>query len=87
MKRQSFAFAARAGVICSSLFHIGKYLLESYFLRVDMSTGYGALSSFVLLLLWAYYNALIVLISACAAKAAFPDRIRENSPKEPLVHS
>ncbi len=70
-KRQSIFFAARAGVICSSLFHIGKYLIESYFLRVDMSTGYGALSSSVLLLLWAYYNGLIIILSACLAKAIF----------------
>lgn len=71
MKRQSVDFSARAGVICSTLFHIGKYIIESYFLRVDMRTGYGALSSFVLLLLWAYYNALIIVVSTCAAKALF----------------
>lgn len=71
IKKQSIGFAARAGVICSSLFHIGKYLIESYFLRIDMTKGYGALSSFVVLLLWAYYNALIILFSACVAKALF----------------
>lgn len=70
-KRQTIFFAARAGVICSSLFHIGKYLIESYFLRVDMTSGYGALSSFVLLLLWAYYNGLVIILSACLSKALF----------------
>ncbi len=71
IQRQTAYFAARAGLICSTLFHVGKYLIEGYFIRVDMTSGYGALSSAVLLLLWAYYNGLIIILSACLSKAIF----------------
>jgi membrane protein len=64
-------FALKAAAVCSVLFHIGKIALEAYFSNSSMESSYGALSSFVILILWAYYNGLIILISACIAKAFF----------------
>lgn len=49
--------------VTALLFLVGKYALGMYFGMTD--TGqYGAAASFVLLLLWAYYSALIFLFGA-----------------------
>lgn len=70
-ERQSWKFSWRAGLFCSVLFHVGKSALEMYFAISAIQSSYGALSSFIVLLLWAYYNGLIILVSACFARAFF----------------
>lgn len=46
------------------LFTIGKYLLGLYLGRTSTASVYGAAGSFVLMLLWIYYSAQIVLFGA-----------------------
>jgi membrane protein len=49
--------------VTAVLFLIGKFALGMYFGMTD-TAQYGAAASFVLLLLWAYYSALIFLFGA-----------------------
>jgi membrane protein len=46
------------------LFAIGKQIIVVYLGRVAFASAYGAAGSFVVLLLWVYYSALIFLFGA-----------------------
>lgn len=50
--------------ITSALFAIGKYLIGYYLGKVAIGSTYGAAGSFVVLLIWIYYSALICFIGA-----------------------
>jgi len=52
------------GAITATLFAVGKALLALYLGRAGLTSAYGAAGSVVLLLLWIYYSALIVLVGA-----------------------
>jgi membrane protein len=51
-------------VVTAILFTIGKYALGLYLGQSSVSSSYGAAGSFVLLLLWIYYSAQILLFGA-----------------------
>lgn len=51
-------------LITALLFVIGKYLIGSYLGRFGVSSGFGAAASLVVLLLWVFYSAQIVLTGA-----------------------
>jgi membrane protein len=50
--------------VTSALFTIGKTLLSFYLARSSPASAYGAAGAFVLILLWIYYSAQIVLFGA-----------------------
>jgi membrane protein len=50
--------------ITAFLFSIGKFLLGLYLGRSGVASAYGAAGSFVIILLWIYYSAQIVLFGA-----------------------
>ncbi len=50
--------------VTALLFTIGKYLLGLYLGKSSVASGYGAAGSFVLLLLWIFYSAQILLFGA-----------------------
>ncbi len=50
--------------VTALLFTIGKYLLGAYLGRTSLSSAYGAAGSFVVVLLWVYYSAQILLFGA-----------------------
>jgi membrane protein len=50
--------------VTSFLFAIGKLLLGFYLAKSDIASGFGAAGSFVLLLVWVYYSAQILLFGA-----------------------
>lgn len=50
--------------ITMMLFEIGRYLIGLYLSMGNLSTTYGAAGSFVVFLVWVYYNALIVYTGA-----------------------
>lgn len=52
------------GVLTAALFNAGHWLIGLYLARSTEPSVYGAASSFVALLLWLYYSALIVLFGA-----------------------
>jgi membrane protein len=51
-------------LITALLFTIGKFLLGAYLGRSSLSSAYGAVGSFVVVLLWVYYSAQILLLGA-----------------------
>ena len=50
--------------VTALLFTLGKYLLGAYLGRTSLSSAYGAAGSFVVVLLWVYYSAQILLFGA-----------------------
>jgi membrane protein len=51
------------------LFEIGKVLLGIYLGRESTASSYGAAGAVVLLLLWVYYNSVILFTGACFTRA------------------
>lgn len=52
------------GLVTSVLFGIGKFLIGLYLGKSSMSSAYGAAGSLVLLVIWVYYSASILLLGA-----------------------
>lgn len=50
--------------ITSVLFSVGKYFIGFYLGQVALGSAYGAAGSFVILLIWIYYSALICFFGA-----------------------
>ncbi|MFL6663215.1 MAG: YihY/virulence factor BrkB family protein [Rhizobacter sp.] len=60
--------ATWSGAICSALlFAIGKHLIGLYLARASVASTYGAAGSFVVVMLWVYYSAQILLFGAAVA--------------------
>jgi membrane protein len=54
-----------AGAVASALlFEIGKYLIGLYLGRASVASAFGAAGSFVVVMLWVYYCAQILLVGA-----------------------
>jgi membrane protein len=51
-------------VVTAGLFTLGKYLIGLYLAQAAPGSAYGAAGSFVVLLIWIYYSAQIVLFGA-----------------------
>jgi membrane protein len=51
-------------LIAALLFTGGKYLISAYIGRSDIASGFGAASSLVVVLLWVYFSAQILLVGA-----------------------
>ena len=60
-------------VITALLFTVGKVLLGAYLGRSSLSSAYGAVGSFVVVLLWVYYSAQILLFGAAFVRV-YADR-------------
>jgi membrane protein len=54
--------------VTALFFTIGKYLLGAYLGRSTLSSAYGAAGSFVVVLLWVYYSAQILLFGAASTR-------------------
>lgn len=54
--------------ITALLFTVGKFLLGVYLGRTSLSSAYGAAGSFVVVLLWIYYSAQILLFGAASIR-------------------
>ena len=52
------------GVVTAALFEIGKFLIGFYIGKQGLESTFGAASSIVVLLVWVYYSAQIVLYGA-----------------------
>jgi membrane protein len=59
--------------ITALLFTIGKFALGAYLAKSGAASGYGAAGSLVLILLWVYYSAQIILCGAAFTRA-YADR-------------
>jgi membrane protein len=54
--------------ITALLFSVGKFLLGAYLGRSTLSSAYGAAGSFVVVLLWVYYSAQLLLFGAASIR-------------------
>jgi membrane protein len=60
--------AVWTGAFCSALlFALGKHLIGLYLARASVASSYGAAGSFVIVMLWVYYSAQILLYGAALA--------------------
>jgi membrane protein len=62
--RMGWRHVVIGAVITAGLFTLGKYLLSLYLGRGTIATSYGAAGSVIVVLLWAYYSWLVVLLGA-----------------------
>lgn len=65
-------------LITALLFTVGKFLLGAYLGRSSLSSAYGAVGSFVVVLLWVYYSAQILLFGAAFVRV-YADRYGSSS--------
>jgi membrane protein len=61
--------ALQGGVVSAVLFHIGEYALNFYFELAEPASTFGAAGSIILLMLWVFYSAMILLLGAETARA------------------
>lgn len=59
----------------AGLFEIGKYLISFYIGKQGLESKYGAAASIVVVLIWIYYSAQIVLLGAEFTKARSMQRL------------
>jgi len=52
------------GFVTAVLFNVGKFLIGLYIARSSIASVYGAVGSFVIVLVWVYYSALILFFGA-----------------------
>lgn len=67
------------------LFVAGKFALSFYFSKADVGSGYGAAGSLILVLVWIYYSAMILLLGAEFTQAWARSRGEEIVPSEGAV--
>jgi membrane protein len=56
------------GALTALLFAVGKYALTVYITAAALGSSYGSAASFVVLLVWIFYSAQIVLLGAAATR-------------------
>jgi membrane protein len=70
--------------VTALFFTLGKYLLGAYLGRSTLSSAYGAAGSFVVVLLWVYYSAQILLFGAASIHVYAR---QHGSPIRPSAHA
>jgi membrane protein len=63
-ERSSWADVWVGGLATAVLFNIGKFAIGIYLGKSAFASVYGVVGSFLVLLLWVYYSALIFLMGA-----------------------
>jgi membrane protein len=71
-------------VITAVLFIFGKFLLGAYLGRSSFSSAYGAAGSFIVVLMWVYYSAQILLFGAAYVRVYAREH---GSPIRPTAHA
>ncbi len=64
---------AVGSAVTSLLFMTGQFLLSLYFTNADVASPYGAAGSILLVLVWVYYSAIILLLGAEFTRVIFSD--------------
>jgi len=65
-----WSYALQGGILSAVLFHIGEYALNLYFSLVEPASTFGAAGSIILLMIWVFYSAMILLVGAEYTKQA-----------------
>jgi len=56
--------AVRGGLMAALLWEVGRQGLAAYVLHSNYQSAYGIIGSFIVMMLWAYYASLVILIGA-----------------------
>ncbi len=56
--------AVRGGLMAALLWEVGRQGLAAYMLHSNYQSAYGIIGSFIVVMLWAYYASLVILIGA-----------------------
>jgi membrane protein len=64
---------AVGSAVTSLLFMTGQYVLSLYFSNADVTSPYGAAGSILLVLVWVYYSAIILLLGAEFTRVTFSE--------------
>jgi len=56
--------ALQGGIVAAILWEVGRQALAAYLLRLNYPSAYGVIGSFLAVMLWAYYGALVILFGA-----------------------
>jgi membrane protein len=59
-----WSHAARGGFLAAVLWEVGRQGLAAYVLHSNYQSAYGVIGSFIVVMLWAYYASLVILIGA-----------------------
>jgi membrane protein len=62
--RISWGDAAQGGMLAAILWEIGRQALTTYFVHLNYPSAYGIIGSFIAVMLWAYYAAVVILFGA-----------------------
>jgi len=71
----------KAGAATAALFVAGQYVISWYLTTMAPASTYGAAASLVVVILWVYYSALIILFGAALSKMRMLHRGEEVVPK------
>lgn len=72
-------------LVTSLLFNIGKHVIGLYLGRSGVASPYGAAGSVILILLWLYYSAMIILMGAEITQATARHRGKAIQPAKGFV--
>jgi len=56
--------AVRGGLLAAIMWETGRQALAAYVIHLNYPTAYGVIGSFIAVMLWAYYAALVILFCA-----------------------
>ncbi len=56
--------AIQGGIVTAILWEAGRQALAAYFSRLNYPSAYGVIGSFLVVMLWAYYGAMVILFGA-----------------------
>ena len=62
------------------LFSLGKHLIGLYLVHASVASSYGAAGSFVVLMLWVYYSAQILLLGGALGAVVDEQQRRPTTP-------
>lgn len=72
--------ALGGGLVAALLWEVGRQVLAVYLFRQDFPTAYGVIGSFLAIMLWAYYAAMVVLYGAEFTRVLFDEKAAEQAP-------
>jgi membrane protein len=71
--------AVRGGLMAALLWEVGRQALAAYVLHSNYQSAYGIIGSFIVMMLWAYYASLVILIGAEYVRELGEEELRDSS--------
>jgi membrane protein len=68
----------QGGVLAAIFWEVGRQALAAYLLRLNYPSAYGVVGSFLAVMLWAYYGALVILFAAEYVRVLREERINSH---------